>query len=91
MRTFSYAFGVTLGLSLRLKKELGECSSVGGALVVDQINWSSGAVEDFVTVEFRVGHGFSPPLAIPSQPYQVMVGEASHKLRLCENKNKKRS
>ena len=46
-------------------------------LVVDQNDWGSLAMKDFVTVEFYVGHGISPPLAIPSQPYRVVVGEAS--------------
>ena len=58
-------FGVTLGLSWGVTKELGEYSFVGGALVVDQNDWSSLAMTDVVTAEFYVGHGFSPPLAIP--------------------------
>ena len=58
--------GVTLCLSLGLKKELWGCSFVGGgALVVDQIDWDSMVMEDFVTVEFYVGHEFSPPPVIP--------------------------
>ena len=31
-------------------------------------------MEDFVTMEFSVGHAFSPPFVIPSQPYWAVVG-----------------